>query len=496
MATELYKTSEYDRLALSLISPLPNEQDFAINVCTLLSNDGKHTLKVEKHPRIIDYLLAHAGVFKHGNFTPNEQLEQQEELTFFPLLSDSLRKLFIHSYSSVRKHPIHTFWRDVLDNPEYICLTDEKKFVEVVKKKKKPPENVKTEETVNGTVPKCLDVTATTSTTTTTITESVTIVEPVSARPEAERDECVLLDNEPSGVDVPVEDLECQIDPVDKELFSLGRNLGTRDYGGQRILQVATIMRNLSFIDENLPTLIGNKTFIRFAVLCACSKWGALQNLGLDMVGNVALDLIVQDSPTDFIGKSLLSFIGEALRSEDRTLWITALEVLNKLSQNERNEDVLARIIEPYVYERACSFLTIQDVMLLIYTLECLYSLSSLGEKPCNCIVGFHGVVDILVALVTVEGKSYGPKACIGMKLVETVPGGSVQSASSATASATSTTTVASATNTPASTTVTTLQSSSSVKAITSTPQRPVQIAPQRLIAVTPTTTVTGQLVA
>lgn len=68
MSTNLYKPSDYDRLALSLVSPLPNEQDFAINVCTLLSNDGKHTLKLEKHPRLVDYLLGHAGVFCHGEY--------------------------------------------------------------------------------------------------------------------------------------------------------------------------------------------------------------------------------------------------------------------------------------------------------------------------------------------------------------------------------------------------------------------------------------------
>lgn len=68
LATDLYKASDYDRLALSLLSPLPNEQDFAINVCTLLSNDGKHSLKFQKHPRIINYLLGHAGVFNHGEY--------------------------------------------------------------------------------------------------------------------------------------------------------------------------------------------------------------------------------------------------------------------------------------------------------------------------------------------------------------------------------------------------------------------------------------------
>lgn len=72
LSTDLYKLSDYDRLDLSLLSPLPNEQDFAINVCTLLSSDGKHTLKLEKYPRILDHLIAHAGVFHHSKLVDKE----------------------------------------------------------------------------------------------------------------------------------------------------------------------------------------------------------------------------------------------------------------------------------------------------------------------------------------------------------------------------------------------------------------------------------------
>jgi AT-rich interactive domain-containing protein 2 len=68
LSTETYKSSEYDRLSLSLLSPMPNEQDFAINVCTLLSNEGKHTLRLEKCPRLVDFLLAHAGVYSQSKY--------------------------------------------------------------------------------------------------------------------------------------------------------------------------------------------------------------------------------------------------------------------------------------------------------------------------------------------------------------------------------------------------------------------------------------------
>lgn len=65
LSSDLYRPSEYEKLILSLMSPLPNEQDFAINVCTLMSNESKHTLKIDKCPKLVDVLLAHAGVFYH-----------------------------------------------------------------------------------------------------------------------------------------------------------------------------------------------------------------------------------------------------------------------------------------------------------------------------------------------------------------------------------------------------------------------------------------------
>lgn len=38
-----------------------------------------------------------------------------------------------------------------------------------------------------------------------------------------------------------------------------------------------------------------------------------------------------------------------------------------------------------------------------------------------------HGIVDTIVSLITVEAQSYGPDACILMRVVETVPGRAFQ---------------------------------------------------------------------
>ncbi|XP_018568229.1 AT-rich interactive domain-containing protein 2 isoform X2 [Anoplophora glabripennis] len=466
LSTDLYKPSDYDRLALSLISPLPNEQDFAINVCTLLSNDGKHTLKLEKHPRIINYLLGHAGIFDHS----------------------SLRQLFVHFYNDIRKKPIHNFWKDVLESQEYLDLTNENKFVRV-KVEPSKSEPVK-DEITSSTILSLQDIPME--------VDNDRLKIPFESAPEIPDVECACEDvTETVPKDVDCDSFKLNIQPDDSEVFCLRRTLGTQDYVGQRVLQIATILRNLSFIEENVPVLVKNTSFIRFLLLCTTSQWNVLRNLGMDMLGNIATEFIVRDLQSDLLVSNLLKIVTRGLQSQDRASCISSLEVLNKLSQNEQNEDILLRSLESHVYRSVCSFLTIHDVMLLIYTLECLYSLSSLGERSCSLIVNNHGVIDTLVSLVTVEGKSYGPKACIGMKLVETLPSGGTQTQSQAqtqqsTTVATTSTAVTTATTTTTSLSTPVITSTPVPKVMTpSTPVRPVQIAPQRLITLTPTSTTT-----
>lgn len=139
---------------------------------------------------------------------------------------------------------------------------------------------------------------------------------------------------------------------TDRELFCIGRTLGTQEYVGQRVLQVATILRNLSFIEENVPVLVKNKTFVRFFLLCASSRWAHLRNLGMDMLCNVATDFLVKDLPNDRLAMWLLRIVGLCLQSEDRACCISSLEVLNKLSQNEANEEAMLRHLEGSIYEK------------------------------------------------------------------------------------------------------------------------------------------------
>ncbi|XP_065205597.1 AT-rich interactive domain-containing protein 2 isoform X2 [Planococcus citri] len=374
-STNLYQASEYDKLALSLISPLPNEQDFAINVCALLSgtnNEGKSTtLKLCNHPRLLHYLLAHAAVYNHN----------------------SLRNLMEENYKEVRGYSLKYFWSDVLEDKELSILMDEKKHVKRRQKK------------------------------------NSSAIASLSSAEDAN------LNTSQSGADSEENqkdtDEECRLklQDDDGELFCVGRSYGTQDFVGQRVLQVAMILRNATFIEENVPILAQDTTFLRFVLLCCGSKWNCLHQLGFDMLSNIANEITLEDSLMD----QLLNVVCRGLESHDRAVILACVETLNKLGQKEENEDIMLRCIEQKVYNRICSFLSLQDIMLLIHTLECLYSLSSLGEKACNSIMHVRGAVDSLVSLITVEAQSYGPKACILMRVVETVTGDIQDSESSST---------------------------------------------------------------
>lgn len=63
---------------LSLLSGLPNEVDFAVNVCTLLSNESKHAMQLDKDPKLVTLLLAHTGVFDDCEFPMSLKLYYSE----------------------------------------------------------------------------------------------------------------------------------------------------------------------------------------------------------------------------------------------------------------------------------------------------------------------------------------------------------------------------------------------------------------------------------
>lgn len=414
-------------------------------MCTFLSNEGKHSLRLDKYPRLVNILLAHAGVFD----------------------SPGTRALFIDVYSRVRNYSINSFWSDVLDTPDVLDLTDERTFM------KKPST--------------CLN----------TFSRRKTLER---EKEKKEREGKLVKDEESTPMDID-QVLECprletnndfnndhnldqnqnsiKFEDEDKDLFCMGRTLGTQDPYGQRVLQIASILRNLSFTPENAMILGRNRCFLRFVLLCVRARWSNLHQLGFDILGNIASEIILKEAG-ERLTDVVLSCVSKGVDSTDRFVVISCLEVLNKVSQQDSNEEIVTFGLEDNVYELICRFLALSDIALLVYTLECLYALTSLGERPCTSVARVRGAIDTLVALVTVEAQSYGPKACILMRVVETVstiaPQPSTSSSSSINSGQVSSSSITTTVTTPATNSVSSTPSTTTI----------VSVAPQTTASPTP----------
>ncbi|XP_022823445.1 AT-rich interactive domain-containing protein 2 isoform X13 [Spodoptera litura] len=361
-----------ERLALSLLSPMPNEQDFAVNVCTVLAADHSNRLPLSSTPHILDFLLAHAGVYNHS----------------------SLRDTIGRSYYEARGRYPDDFWRLKAGGGGVKELADETKFMQPGVEL---PELIVQARAAYNTLTDCL-----------------------LSGPEEEEPVVEKVYDDVSG-DV-LEDW--MADPSEDDLlFAPELPGGASCVYTQRVLQIASIVRSLSFHDENVQYLAKNSTLLRFLLLCANSWVGSLRQSGLDTLGNVSTELIIKDPATCLITRHVLSTIQAALVSQDRARVLAALELLNKLAQNELNEDALLKSLEAKVYADVCALLSLRDIMVLVCTLECVYALTSLGDRASEAVARVPGLIHTLVSLVTVEAQSYGPRACILMRVVETVSG-------------------------------------------------------------------------
>ncbi|XP_051974303.1 AT-rich interactive domain-containing protein 2 [Xyrauchen texanus] len=323
LSTDFTPSSDYNKLVLSLLSGLPNEVDFAINVCTLLSNESKHAMQLDKEPKLITLLLAHAGVFDDslGSFSAVFGTDWQEKTS----------RDFVK------------FWKDVVEDNEVKDLISDRSCT-----------------TQNGF---------------------------------RMRDVCA-------------------------SLFHPPRNVGIGDVEGQRVLQVAMILRNLSFEEANIKLLAANRTCLRFLLLCVHCNFIQLRQLGLDTLGNVTGEL--QLDPVDFRTTHLIFHtITKCLMSRDRFLKMRAMEILGNLSKVEDNGVLICEYVDQESYREVITLLTLPDVILVISALEVLYQLAELGEITCSKIASVERSIDLLVRLVSVDLHTYGPDALTAVKLIE-----------------------------------------------------------------------------
>ncbi|KAL9984999.1 hypothetical protein ACROYT_G007350 [Oculina patagonica] len=76
ISTSKDPTRNFDKLVLSLQCGMPNEVDFATNICMLLSNVSNSVFNLSKAPAVVDTLLAHVGVFSEDSHGLGELYEE------------------------------------------------------------------------------------------------------------------------------------------------------------------------------------------------------------------------------------------------------------------------------------------------------------------------------------------------------------------------------------------------------------------------------------
>uniref|UniRef100_A0A8C6WUD2 AT rich interactive domain 2 (ARID, RFX-like) n=1 Tax=Neogobius melanostomus TaxID=47308 RepID=A0A8C6WUD2_9GOBI len=319
LSTDFAPPCDYNKLVLSLLSGLPNEVDFAVNVCTLLSNESKHAMQLDKDPKLVTLLLAHTGVFDDslGSFSGVFGTDWKEKTS-----RDFVR-----------------FWKEVVEDTEVRELLWDK---------------------------------------------------------------------------------TSQAQDTDhwQSLFHPPRNPGISDMESQRVLQVAVILRNLSFEESNVKLLAANRTCLRFLLLCAHCSLISLRQLGLDTLGNVAAELCLD--PIDFRTTHLIFHtITKCLMSRDRFLKMRAMEILGNLSKVEDNGVLICEYVDQDSYREVMLLLTLPDLMLLMASLEVLYLLAQLGEVPCSKISSVEHSIDLLVRLVSIDLHTFGPDALTAVRLIE-----------------------------------------------------------------------------
>uniref|UniRef100_A0A7N8WJD1 AT rich interactive domain 2 (ARID, RFX-like) n=1 Tax=Mastacembelus armatus TaxID=205130 RepID=A0A7N8WJD1_9TELE len=323
LSTDFVPPCDYNKLVLSLLSGLPNEVDFAVNVCTLLSNESKHAMQLDKDPKLVTLLLAHAGVFDDS--------------------LGSFSGVFGTDWKEKTSRDFVKFWKEVVEDVE---------VRELIWDKSSPAQD--------GT--------------------------------------------------------SCE--EHWQSLFHPPRNPGISDMEAQRVLQIAVILRNLSFEEVNVKLLAANRTCLRFLLLCAHCNLISLRQLGLDTLGNVAAEL--QLDPVDFRTTHLIFHtITKCLMSRDRFLKMRAMEILGNLSKAEDNGVLICEYVDQDSYREVMMLLTLPDLMLLMASLEVLYLLAQLGEVPCSKIACVDRSIDLLVRLVSVDLHTFGPDALTAVRLIE-----------------------------------------------------------------------------
>ncbi len=124
----------------------------------------------------------------------------------------------------------------------------------------------------------------------------------------------------------------------------------------------------------------------------------------MDTLGNIAKYMDLEDPVKNPLYSMIISLVTDGVFSGDRFRVLRSLETLREWTNRESNEGVLCRLLDHRFFTRVSELLTISDIMMLIYALECILALTTLnGEQVCHQLAEVPGSLVTLVSLVTVE---------------------------------------------------------------------------------------------
>uniref|UniRef100_A0A1I7UQZ2 ARID domain-containing protein n=1 Tax=Caenorhabditis tropicalis TaxID=1561998 RepID=A0A1I7UQZ2_9PELO len=317
---------DYARLVKSLMSGLPNEVDFAMNVSMLLSHAGPKQLRICHAPTLLTLLVAHTGVY-------------DEEDKAMQKLGDDWKKTTRHNY--------RRFW-------------------------------------ASSGVP--LDL-------------LVRFVDPEIAAEYVEASE-------------------------DDDFFTgVTETFNVKDPRCWRLNQVTTIIRNLSFESANRVTIVKTWPVMKFLIMCASCRWAPLYVAAMDALSNLATDIDLADKTLVYVSQhAILRLIHEGIFSMDKLKLIRSLEILGSLCGFEGNEAIICDWLRADTISHIFEIVGVKDIMMCVYTLECLYQISEMGDTACDLIAESPKAIQQLVSMATLEAVSFGPAGLAGMKVVEYQP--------------------------------------------------------------------------
>ncbi|CAF0976366.1 unnamed protein product [Brachionus calyciflorus] len=376
----------YEKLEISLLCGLPNEVDFVFNTMILLSSEENNTFKIYQSPRLISLMLAHVGFFGDNDKYNLKNLydkywfkqveKEDDKLSKEKLFEKYLEKddlnLLNEQYEkasqSMCSRNFPKFWTHIVNIP------DEDFGQKILLNEIIPNENEKFKTNLEG-----LNLTEIRS------------------------------------------DLNETILPY------------TIEY--KRIEQVLIILNNLSFEDLNADFMANKcQVLFEFLIMCLYSNHPIydIKKHALDIWANISrklkLNLLSEKNSKLFlnalyhvlIGQEEIQYLtieendaNEELVTKmvpvlDRLGLIRGLEILTKLCTQEQldtlhddesinNEKIISKFSVDYkngktmlllerVFKRLDEILPVQDVLILLHSLEFMYNITQFNQFICNLI--------------------------------------------------------------------------------------------------------------